>query len=233
MKINPNINKINFVDIETVPNDEGMTPDLKKAWEVFAKDEKVWKDHAALHAEYGKIVCISMGYFDKDNVFKKKSYCGPDERQILLDFFNDYTKLASMGIRFICGHNIKAFDIPFIIKRATILGIWELPEVFELNGKKPWELDNFIDTLEIWRCGSFQGGGSLRTLCACMGLPNPKLMKNDQGELVEQDGKMVSDQYAEKDYAGISTYCEGDIMATANVLNTMCGRTDLILQFHD
>lgn len=227
MKINTPIAKLLFLDIESIPGHHPL-PDVRKAWEVFSKGEKDWDQEAALYAEFGQICCISVGYFNKEGIWSSKSYCGPQEKEVLLEFLRDLKKFFDAGYTFICGHNIKHFDIPFIIKRCTINGIYDLPECFELYGKKPWELTTLIDTLEIWRCGVFSGGGSLRTLCAAFRLPSPKEMKTDTGEPI--DGKQVRTLFNDGKFAVIATYCEGDIKATANVFNKMVGNLELIFK---
>jgi len=81
--------------------------------------------------------------------------------------------------RVVVGHGIKRFDLPYIMKRALILG---LP--FPANWMKPgfrYFEDKFVDTMEVWSCGlkwneSFPGDvasnrASMDYLSKVFGLP--------------------------------------------------------------
>jgi hypothetical protein len=68
-----NLNNILFLDIETVPEEEnfmGLDPEMKLLWEQktqYQRREEFtpedFYDRAGIWAEFGKIVCISVGYF--------------------------------------------------------------------------------------------------------------------------------------------------------------------------
>ncbi len=74
-----NIRKILFFDIETVGRsstyDEFLrdNPRMGKLWEVWQEKYKesngdlslneLWENKAGLHAEYGKVICASFGYY--------------------------------------------------------------------------------------------------------------------------------------------------------------------------
>lgn len=157
-------------------------------------------DKAGLFPEHGKIVCISCTVYGKDNTVKTKSYYGHDERQLLLEFTAMAQTLAPGKHKFM-GHNIKGFDIPFIIKRMIINGI-KLPPMFMISGRKPWELDGYmIDTMELWKFGG-RTSTDLGNLCNILGIPSPK---------DDMDGSMVHTEYWENDNIdGIVEYCEKD-----------------------
>lgn len=213
MKINIDIFKIVFLDIETIGATE-QSEDLQKAFEKKVKNENspeeiTITERGGLYPEFGKIVCISVGIFDiKTGLFKTNSYSGKNEKELLLNFLKDYKVLRSLGKFYLCGHNVKEFDVPFIIKRCLINRIYDLPENFQTFGKKPWEHETILDTMEIWKCGSLRGTASLLALCIVFGLPNPK-------ELM--DGSGVKDCYDKDDFKSIEIYCEGDVIATARV----------------
>lgn len=132
---------------------------------------------------------------------KVKSFAGDDEIQLLNDFAEMMEKQPQY---YLCGHNIKEFDIPFLCRRMLVNGI-TIPLSMNVAGKKPWET-TFIDTLELWRFGDYKNYTSLRLLTAIFGIPTPK---------DDIDGSMVADvYYNEKNIKRISNYCEKDVVAT-------------------
>ena len=93
-----NLEHILFLDIETVPqypNFKDLDETTKELWELKTqyqrKDEftpEEFYDRAGIWAEFGKIICISAGYFKmKGDVrnFRVTSFHG-DEMKILKDF---------------------------------------------------------------------------------------------------------------------------------------------------
>jgi len=68
-----NLEHILFLDIETVPEEKSfkdLSEERKKLWEEKTiykrKDEytaEEYYDHAGIWAEFGKIICISVGFF--------------------------------------------------------------------------------------------------------------------------------------------------------------------------
>ncbi|MEZ4988680.1 MAG: 3'-5' exonuclease, partial [Saprospiraceae bacterium] len=131
-----------FLDIETVSGHADFSElpeDLQALWAHKASnllkgsdapptDEAIaesYRDRAAIYAEFGKIICISVGalHRDKDGRLRVrlKSFAGADEAALLRDFnqllgqyYNDPFKF------FLCGHNIKEFDIPYICRRMVV-----------------------------------------------------------------------------------------------------------------
>ncbi len=212
--------QICFFDIETVPLWESFiemtlkAPQLAEAWSKRHDDED-WS-MIGLLPEYSRVVCISVGLVS-NNELRLKSYIG-EELKILEEFERDLSKLPPR-ISFCSGHNIKEFDIPFIIKRATIICA-KIPHFFEIYGRKPWEMNHILDTLEIWRCGGFKGGTSLEVLAAVFGFPNPKIHTAE---------KSVHDFFIEDDIVSISEYCEADVFTQANVYCLMTGQSALNL----
>jgi len=223
-----------FLDIETVSNVSAfgqLTEPMKKFWKRKSTswikhneettDEhyaELYKEKAGIFAEYGKIVCISIGFNNIDNAtgtssFRIKSFYGDDEKVLLNDFlalisksFNDSTK------HHFCGHNIKEFDIPYICRRAVIHQI-ELPNTFQLSGKKPWEVKHLIDTLEEWKYGDYKHFVSLALLAELLDVPTPK---------DDIDGSMVGHVYwEEKDIERIRTYCQKDVVTVARIYSKM------------
>ena len=102
----------------------------------------------------------------------------------------------------LCGHNLKNFDIPMIAKRMVINGLLP-PTILPSYDTKPWEI-KAIDTKEIWQFGSYTSIGSLDLVCSTMDIPTPK-----GGEVT---GSKVHDAYWNKGMLKeISEYCERDV----------------------
>ena len=213
------LDNILFLDIETVPLEENfnaLDDEMKHLWELKTqyqrKDEftaEEFYDRAGIWAEFGKIVCISVGYFTtKGDIrnFRVTSFFG-EEKKILLDFNNLLANHFDGSQNILCGHNAKEFDIPFIARRMLLNNI-AIPNKLNLFGKKPWEIPH-LDTLELWKFGDYKHFTSLKLLTKILGIPSPK------GDI---DGSQVGHVfYVEKDIDRIVTYCEKDVIAVAQV----------------
>ncbi len=218
------LNKINlehilFLDIETVPvyeHFEDVEDSVKLLWEKKTeyqrRDEHTpeeFYDRAGIWAEFGKIICISVGYFvlkgDLKN-FRVTSFYG-EEKKLLQDFKNLLDTHFNSPHDVLCAHNGKEFDFPFIARRMIIHRI-DLPSKLNLFGKKPWEVPH-LDTLELWKFGDYKHFTSLKLLTHILDIPSPK---------DDIEGSQVRDvYYNEKDIDRIIRYCEKDTVAVAQV----------------
>ncbi len=226
------LSKTLFLDIETVSQyreyDE-MDPSWAKAWQkkhnvIFRNDptimtpEQSYTQRAAIYSEFGKIICISVGYLNRqgeeDYELRTKSFSGDDEEQILRDFAKLIDEhFYSSSQHHFCGHNIREFDIPYVCRRMIIHGL-KIPEILDVRGKKPWEVKYFLDTLEQWKFGDYKAFVSLDLLTQTLGVPSPK-----DGI----DGSEVGNYYYEKqDLESIVAYCERDVRAVVDVMLRMC-----------
>ncbi|WP_396172281.1 3'-5' exonuclease [Flavobacterium sp.] len=224
------LDNILFLDIETVPEEDHFNNlDEEKKYlfeqktkyqrgEEYTADE--FYDRAGIWAEFGKIICISVGYFvTKGDIrnFRVTTFFG-DETKILKDFSNLLNNHFSQPQHILCGHNAKEFDFPFIARRMIILGV-ELPAKLNLFGKKPWEVPH-LDTLELWKFGDYKHYTSMRLLTKVLKIPSPK---------DDIDGSEVAHvYYVEKDIDRIITYCEKDVIAVAQVFLKL-RREDLLI----
>ncbi|HWR93919.1 MAG TPA: 3'-5' exonuclease [Flavobacterium sp.] len=214
-----NLNNILFLDIETVPEEENynaLDPEMQSLYEQktqYQRKEEVtpdeFYDRAGIWAEFGKIVCISVGYFTNKNDirnFRVTSFFGK-EKKILKDFSNLVDNHFNLPQHVLCGHNAKEFDFPFIARRMIINQI-DIPNKLNLFGKKPWEIPH-LDTLELWKFGDYKHFTSLKLMCKVLGIPSSK------GDI---DGSQVGHvYYVEKDIDRIITYCEKDVIAVAQI----------------
>mgnify|MGYP000088152229 FL=1 len=216
------IQNILFLDIETVSGTatyEELNESMQTLWaektkwqrkeEITPKD--FYAERAGILAEFGKIVCISVGfvhYADGMKNFRLRSFFNHDEALVLGEFAEMLNgKYFNHKEQVLCGHNAKEFDFPYICRRMIIHGI-PLPSILQIAGKKPWEIQH-LDTMELWKFGDYKHYTSIKLLCAILDIPTPK---------VDIDGSKVSSVYWEQnDLKRIAKYCEKDVLATAQI----------------
>ena len=226
----PSLQHILFLDVETVSQHRGLESidqHGKQLWQqkigfMARRDDHEWaeedyaqsyKDKAAIYAEFGKVIVISAGIITsgEDDVqnLRIKSFYGHNESEVLENFTTVLHKnFNDPNLHILCGHNIREFDIPYLCRRMTSLGI-PLPTLFNITGKKPWEVKYIADTLELWKFGDHKNYTSLDLLSHTLGIPSPK----DQ-----MDGSMVGHFYWEqKALEDIKRYCEKDVVTVAQV----------------
>jgi len=211
-----NLEKILFLDIETVAQKaefSELDATFKKHWEkkasFLAKNEELPEEiynQAGIYAEFGKIVCISVGFIRFENGAKTlriKSFANHDESLLLNDFFDLLHQHYYHQDDLLCAHNGKEFDFPYIARRALINQI-QIPEILNLAGKKPWEIQH-LDTLQLWKFGDYKNYTSLNLLTTIFNIPTPK---------DDIDGSMVNEVYwKDDDLDRITIYCQKDVVA--------------------
>jgi DNA polymerase elongation subunit (family B) len=220
-----NFQNIICIDIETVPawpNFESVPEDLKelylkKSERLKTPDESVdeqYFNHAGIYAEFGKVICISLGIFKKEKAtgelfFRVKSIYGDDEKRVLLEFCELLHQYYYRPHHYqFCGHNIREFDVPYLCRRMLINGI-PLPALLDISGKKPYEV-NMLDTIQLWRFGDYKHFTSLKLLAAIFGIQSPK---------DDIDGKDVGAVYwVQKDLLRIVSYCQKDVVTVAQLI---------------
>lgn len=221
MNLTYKLNDILFLDIETVPQEENWSLLSKTTQQLFDKKTQYQRkeeftaeqfyERAGIWAEFGKIICISVGYFvdvKETKQLRITSFFGDDEHTILNDFKTLLDKHFSKKASVLCAHNGKEFDFPFIARRMIVHQI-ELPKKLNLFGKKPWEIPH-LDTLELWKFGDYKHYTSLKLLTSILGVPSPK---------DDIDGSEVANvYYKEKNLQRIVVYCEKDTVAVAQIL---------------
>lgn len=222
------VSNILFLDIETAPqypdyND--MPEEWKQLWDT--KSASLLKYHegqtneslyprAGIYAEFGKIICISCGVLQGADGHKKivlKSFYGDDEKLLLHQFSEMLNKWSAGEQKFLCAHNGKEFDFPYLCRRMIINNL-PIPSLLNIAGKKPWEVTH-LDTLELWKFGDFKSFTSLNLLAHTLGIPTPK---------DDIDGSMVWAVYwKEKNLERIVTYCQKDVVTVAQIYLRMNG----------
>ena len=218
-----NLHNVLFLDIETVPLQENFS-DLSETEQQLFSDKTAYQraeeqsassfyQKAGIWAEFGKIICISVGYFAskyRPREFRIKSFFG-QEKELLRNFKSLLDNYYSSSRHLLCAHNGKEFDFPYVARRMLIHEI-ALPRILSLLGKKPWEIPH-LDTMHLWRFGDFKQYTSLKLLAHVFGIPSPK---------DDIDGSQVAQvYYQEKDMKRIVRYCEKDVVTVAQVLLKM------------
>lgn len=218
-----NFNNILFLDIETVSQCETyeeLDNEWKELWDhktkyliknPGAQSPETEYPRAAIYAEFGRIICISCGCLQGTGEAKKlviKSYSGDDERKLLKEFAHMLQGWSGQADKFLCAHNGKEFDYPYLCRRMVVNGV-EIPEALKISGRKPWEVRH-LDTMEMWKFGDFKSYTSLKLMAKVLGIPSPK---------DDIDGSMVHEvYYTERNLERIVEYCQKDVITLAQVL---------------
>lgn len=226
-----NLSNLAFLDVETATNcrsfDE-LSPRMQEFWlhkasgirkrqESDLGDADFYFNNASLYSEFGRVLCVSIGIFTSDDgLFVVKSFAGDDERELLHEVA-DVIRRMGVNRPILCGHNIKEFDIPYLARRMMINEV-TLPPQLDLAGLRPWEVPH-IDTFELWRFGDAKSYTKLDLILEVLGLPSSK---NDISG-ADVNGVFWNDNGLER----IVKYCEGDVVAVANVLLRMRGEAAL------
>jgi len=212
---NIKISSVLFLDVETVPlvyKYTDLDEYVRKLWDKKfryqqTESQETQYQKAGVYAEFAKVVCISVGFFN-DNTFRIKSFFGKDEKQLLQDFSVLLNEHFSRKDHLLCAHNGKEFDFPFLCRRMLINGL-KLPKTLNVAGKKPWEI-NHLDTMELWKFGDYKNYTSLNLLANVFNIPTPK---------DDIDGSDVARVYWENnDIERIATYCQKDVITVAQLL---------------
>ena len=218
-----NLENLFIIDIESVSefeHHEQLTDEWKELWNekiqrslpLNCSPAEYYPMRAGILAEFAKVVCISIGIFNKEKnglMLRIKSFYSHDERGILDNFITMLCDLAKNKNKwYFTGHNIKEFDIPFLCRRMMIKNL-PVPACFDFQSMKPWETQ-IIDTLQLWRFGDYKNYTSLKLLAAALGVPSPK---------DDIDGSQVGKVYwQDKDLERIAVYCQKDVVTVANVM---------------
>jgi hypothetical protein len=163
---------------------------------------KLYVNKAGIHAEFGQIICIGVGYFHFDTtdepILRVKTITGDEKSQLI-----EFNEIAKKFQKF-CAHNGKKFDYPYLARRMLLNGII-VPESLDTRNKKPWEINN-IDTQDMWRFGDMVYP-SLEMLNYVFGVPFKKSI----------DGNEIGPVFRSGGIKQIADYCADDIVALANI----------------
>lgn len=204
------LRSILFLDIETVsqyasyddvPLEVSTLWNAKLRYKIEQGEEpsELYERYGGIMAEFGKVVCISVGRVNADHHLDIKSISGDNESDLLKKFVEGLQQMPS-NIRF-CSHNGKEFDWPYLCRRMMIHKI-HLPIQLQLQNKKPWEVQH-IDTMEMWKFGDRKNYTSLSLLATILGIETAD---------TTIDGSKVGQMYwKDQDIDAIISYCEDDV----------------------
>jgi hypothetical protein len=224
---NINYNKILFFDIETVPLTYEFKDLEERAQGLWDRKTRFLQgrdnlspdelyEKAGIYAEFGKVVCISMGFVlqkEGETQIRVKSIANENEKILLQEYIDLLNSYYNSPDFLFCAHNGKEFDIPFLCRRILINGL-KLPFILNVSGKKPWEIKH-LDTMELWKFGDFKNYTSLDLLTYIFNIPTPK---------DDMDGSQVAKVfYEEKNLDRIIHYCEKDVIATIQLFRKYQG----------
>jgi len=213
-----------FLDIETVPQHptyEMLTETEQHFWnrktELLKKSPEDTPSslypRAGIYAEFGRIVCISTGFFSRDGKFRIKSFANDDEKILLAEFAELLNAYFCKPEHKLCAHNGKEFDFPYMARRMLIQGV-KLPAALDMASKKPWEIPH-LDTMELWKFGDYKNFTPLNLMAHLFGIPSPK---------DDIDGSQVWTVYwNEKNLQRITTYCQKDVVTIAQIFLKLRG----------
>ena len=221
--ISVNFSNILFLDIETVPQKEHYA-DLeeidKELWDKKSnqfyntdQDSEALYNRAGIYAEFGKIVCVSTGFFPNKESFRIKSFYGDDEKELLSQFSDLLNSYFNLPAHLLCAHNGKEFDFPYLARRLLINKL-PLPDILNSAGKKPWEIRH-LDTMELWKFGDYKSYTPLNLLARVFNIPSPKDDINGS--------EVAAVYFKEKNLERIARYCEKDTITVANLLLSFQG----------
>jgi len=225
--INIPITKLLFLDIETVgiePDWDSLVSNRKELsfqfenyfdWfqKRFPEDAdkpvgQMFVNRSALVPEFARIACVSVAFVTDNGDTKIQSFSNSDEKKMLLEVQKLLHRVGELGF-FLCGHNVKGFDIPMLAKRMIMNGILP-PKILPGHDTKPWEV-KALDTKELWQYGGYGSIASLELMCVCLGVESSKNM--------EVTGNKVHEAFwIKNDLDGIIKYCEKDVTVLIDVI---------------
>ncbi len=220
----PNPEQLILIDIETVSQKSDFS-ELSQEWQALWEEKVAWQltdeisaaefyqKRAAILAEFGKIVCVSVGYFKTEQgalQLRIRSFSNHNELELLQEFVQTLQQIQqARKIRmWFAGHNIREFDIPYLCRRL-IVNSMPLPVWLDFQATKPWEVP-LLDTLQLWKFGDYKHFTSLNLLASCLGIVSPK---------DDINGSQVGEVYWKlNELPRIVEYCQKDVVTVAQLI---------------
>lgn len=173
---------ITCFDIESCSQENLITPPFnreavlvgnrKEATAEAYRDEQEAKykadyiKNAALSPESGEVVVWGML---SEKLYYAHQEPHVSEEKIIETAWFDIAQDLRAGNR-VCGFNIFAFDLPFLIKRSWMLKVPIPPDIrYTYKGKRYWN-ENFVDLRMEWTFGERNGPGTLNHIARAFGL---------------------------------------------------------------
>lgn len=198
-----------FKDFED--NDERGAALFKKKWKSKNVDmalEEWYKDQAGLLPEYGKVLCVSYGFYKADGSFACGSVFSDNEEELMKNCKTVFDRVSVLGLT-LCGYNIKGFDMPYLFKKFLSYHIVP-PQVLNTYNKKPWDVV-VLDLQDLWKATSMHAC-TFDEFAYSIGVASPK---------TEMCGSEVGDAYFDKRLTDIKNYCEKDVKCCAECVEAI------------
>lgn len=214
---NIELGKVLFISIECVPQEnelpvQGLT---YNSWTDGGNEAESYAETAPLFPEYGRIFCVSLGYVNNHQL-NIKTIQG-EEKEVIATLFKMVDAFQnSWGNVYLCGHSVKSFILPYVMRRAIVNGI-PVQYLFDASGLKPWDITWMYDIKELWQ-GTAYKSASLLSLAHTFNL--------DYAESIIL-GKDVTTMYLNDEIEEITHRCEVNVRLCHDVLKKMAGiKTD-------
>ena len=176
-----------FLDIETVPTDQGFKLGKPRGPE---ESEEQYIKRLSLSALTARVLCL--GYAVEPPFDAPVEVLSGDEADILQHFW-----VVASQVDLFVGHNILDFDLRFIVQRSILQRIKPSRDIpFARYRNAP-----VFDTMQEWTKWGREGV-SLSALALALGLPSPK-----DG----MDGSKVYGAFLAGRLSEICDYCKGDV----------------------
>lgn len=173
----------------------------------FPSFNEIYIKEAPLYPEFGKVYCISFGFFNSSYEPAIETLCEDSEKETIENFLivlNHYNKFN------LSGYNISDFDIPYVLKRMWLNQILSnYPPQLQLKNAKPWTVKH-EDHMINYKAGGWVNIG-LGLMAEIFGLPSPKdEFNNDEFSTLFMQGKIKKEDAIK--------YCEKDVRTVMNVM---------------
>lgn len=206
------MNTFVYFDIETIPDQSpgafekalaAVKPPatLKKqesidAWLAENREEAAWESLSKTSFDGASGHVCTIGWAKNGGEIEvRHAESRTEEAWVIGEFFKALDPYRSETL---VGHNIFGFDIPFLLKRAIVLGVSLPGDRTFPRDPKPWDRSIF-DTMTAW-AGS-KDRISLDRLCSTLGIPGKDGF----------DGSQVAAAWAAGEHAKIAEYCHDDV----------------------
>ena len=200
------------LDIETVPaadlSEYSETIQEKITQKIERQQERNpdfdFKYFASTHGDFGKIICISLGYILEGEKIKLKSLHGHDEFAIL----DEFNKIISGFNGTYVHYNGLNFDIPFVLQRMAHHRVRPASDRFA--NLRRYSMEPHFDIMMWYYNWDMTKVLPLGVLSELHGIPSPK---------EDLSGDKVYEAYQNNEWDRICEYCERDVATTLNLWN--------------
>ncbi|MFI5336412.1 MAG: hypothetical protein ACHQ5A_06490, partial [Opitutales bacterium] len=171
---------------------------------------------ASLNPEYGRIICISLGYIaenaDGDQVMHLKSYMGGEE-----DLLNEFNQAVANFRNTFVHDKGRSFDVPFILARMSALKIHCANKNFSAL-----LLPNGHPHLDLTEYHAQHGPGGRLPLSLILSVAGVGSSGYDL------EGSKLAEAFLHGEHRCIARHCEWSVATTLNLLRILVGDYEAI-----